>query len=62
MITEKLTRKVDNFGRVSIPKNLRIKFDMNEGADVEVFTHEINGKYFVCFAPVEKEETVKNDG
>lgn len=51
MSTECMIRKVDNVGRVSIPKHLREKFKMTEGAFVEVFTYvDENEKQFVCFA------------
>lgn len=51
MIDECAIRKIDNVGRVSIPKHLRTKFKMNEGCDVNIFTYvDENGKAYVCFA------------
>ena len=56
MITnECITRKIDNVGRVSIPKHLRNKFKMHEGEEVDVFTYvDADGKKYVCFALAEE--------
>lgn len=56
MITnECITRKIDNVGRVSIPKHLRNKFRMHEGDEVDVFTCVgEDGKQYVCFALAEE--------
>lgn len=53
MICEGESRRVDSTGRVSIPKHLRKKYGCNEGDEVEFFTTEIDGKYFICISPVE---------
>ncbi len=35
-------RKIDECGRVVIPKSLRLKFDIDEGDDVEIFSEGDN--------------------
>lgn len=55
MVSEKIYRKIDNTGRLSIPKHLRLKFDCTEGTEVEIFTHVEDGINYICFKPVENE-------
>lgn len=47
-IDEKISRRVDSCGRISLPKHLRTKFNMDIGEEVEFFTYEIDGKKFIC--------------
>lgn len=57
IINECITRKIDNVGRVSIPKHLRDKFKMHEGDFVDVYTAvDENNKPFVCFALAESKQ------
>ena len=48
LVSEKITRRIDNYGRVSLPKNLRSKFEMSEGSEVEFFTLYENDKAYLC--------------
>lgn len=55
MINECTTRKVDNVGRISIPKHLRNKFNMIEGCELDVYTcTDENGKQYICLTLAEK--------
>lgn len=59
-IDEKITRRVDSCGRLSLPKHLRAKFDMDVGEEVEFFTYEEDGKKFICLKAKEGGETQCN--
>lgn len=56
LASEYLTRRVDNTGRLSIPKHLRKKFHCNEGQEVEFFTGYLDGRFYIAISPVEDEE------
>jgi len=53
-IDEKISRRVDSCGRISLPKHLRAKFNMDIGEEVEFFTYEIDGKKFICLKAKEE--------
>jgi bifunctional DNA-binding transcriptional regulator/antitoxin component of YhaV-PrlF toxin-antitoxin module len=54
MTNERVTRKIDNVGRVSIPKSLRVKYDCVEGTEVEFYTFtDGDGKTYICIAKAE---------
>ena len=49
LLKENTTRKVDSLGRVSIPKSMRDRLDINEGDEVEFYLlNADNGEQFVC--------------
>jgi AbrB family looped-hinge helix DNA binding protein len=43
------SRKVDSNGRVIIPSQLRDLLDIRPGDVLEYYTHEENGRTFLCF-------------
>lgn len=60
-IDEKISRRVDSCGRISLPKHLRAKFNIDVGEEVEFFTYEINGRKFVCLSAKENESTKESE-
>ena len=48
MRAENITRRMDNLGRIVLPKNLRLRAGIAEGDELDVFTTEENGRYFIC--------------
>lgn len=50
MIDEKISRRVDSCGRISLPKHLRLKYNLDVGEEVEFFTCVIDGREFVCLS------------
>ena len=56
MVNEEISRRIDSAGRISIPKHLRKKYGCTEGVEVEFYTTEEDGKWFICISPVEEEE------
>ena len=54
-VDEKISRRVDSCGRISLPKHLRTKFNMDVGEEVEFFTYEVDGKNFICLAAKEED-------
>lgn len=60
MVDEKISRRVDSCGRISLPKHLRLKYNMDIGEEVEFFTCEIEGKQFVCLKA--KETNTEEEG
>lgn len=53
MISEGITRKIDGTGRIVLPKNLRNKYRLLEGDNVDYFTTTIDGKDYICIAASE---------
>jgi AbrB family looped-hinge helix DNA binding protein len=56
MIFEGVTRKIDGTGRIVLPKNLRNKYRLNEGDNVDYYTCTIDGKDYICIAASDKPE------
>jgi AbrB family looped-hinge helix DNA binding protein len=56
MINEEISRRIDSAGRISIPKHLRKKYGCTEGVEVEFYTTQVDGQWFICISPVEEEE------
>ena len=52
MVNESVSRKIDNLGRIVIPKHLRNKVGIADGDELEIFTEEVNGRMFICFSKV----------
>ena len=49
LLKENTSRKVDSLGRVSIPKSMRDRLDINEGDEVEFYLLNADkGEQFVC--------------
>jgi bifunctional DNA-binding transcriptional regulator/antitoxin component of YhaV-PrlF toxin-antitoxin module len=60
-IFEGITRKIDGTGRVILPKNLRNKYRLLEGDNVDYYTVNIDGKDYICIAAAEQATEVKSD-
>lgn len=41
-------RRIDNVGRITIPKNIRDEFGINENDEFEFSTKMIDGKMHIC--------------
>ena len=52
-IYEGITRKIDGTGRIILPKNLRNKYRLLEGDNVDYYTVNIDGKDYICIAATE---------
>lgn len=61
MVSEAISRRIDNTGRISIPKHLRKKYGCTEGVEVEFYTTEVDGRKFICITPVDDEEMEELD-
>lgn len=60
-IFEGITRKIDGTGRIILPKNLRNKYRLLEGDNVDYYTVNIDGKDYICIAATEQATEVKSD-
>lgn len=54
-----IVRRVDDLGRVVIPKEIRRFMKIREGEPLEIFTDTVNGMPCVCF--LKYSETFQND-
>lgn len=48
-----IIRRVDDLGRVVIPKEIRRTLHIREGEPLEIYTDNVNGMPVVCFAKYE---------
>ena len=55
-IFEGITRKIDGTGRIILPKNLRNKYRLLEGDNVNYYTVTIEGKDYICIAAVDEQD------
>ena len=44
-----IIRRIDDLGRVVIPKEIRRTLSIREGDPLEIFTDQMNGRSMVCF-------------
>ncbi len=44
----KYSRKLDGSGRIMIPIRLREEMGLTSGTEYDFFTHEIDGRRFIC--------------
>lgn len=54
MVFEGVSRKIDGTGRIVLPKNLRSKYRLAEGDNVDYYTCTIDGKDYICIAAAEE--------
>ena len=51
LIPENVTRKLDDLGRITLPKGLRDRmYHNNPNAELEIFTAVIDGRNCICLA------------
>lgn len=55
MIATKHMRRLDSLGRLVIPIKLREKLGLDAGFECNFFTHEENGKMYLCIECPEQE-------
>lgn len=62
LIDEKVTRRVDSCGRISLPKHLRVKFDIDIGEEVEfyIYRRKEDGQAYICLKKREVEDEDEN--
>lgn len=48
---ENVVKKVDNLGRITLPKGLRDRMYINSDNDeLEIFTMDVDGKMYICLS------------
>jgi len=47
---ENTKRRIDNLGRISLPKSMRDRLDINANDELEFFMIEDNGKQYIACA------------
>lgn len=55
LFPEKTTRKLDNLGRLSIPKSMRDRLEYKPGDELEFFIIEHDGEKYVALKPYKGE-------
>lgn len=48
-----ITRRIDDLGRVVIPKEIRRNYCIREGDPLEIFVEQIDGQPVICFRKYE---------
>ena len=57
MKSENITRKLDSLGRITLPKSLRARLNIADGAELEVFTCDYEGRTYICLTDTETKTT-----
>lgn len=51
LIPENVTKKIDNLGRITLPKGLRDRMYLsNDNSELEIFTAVIDGRPCICLS------------
>ena len=50
ILPENTSRKIDNLGRITIPKGLRDRFGLEENDEMELFTGQIEGRQYILLS------------
>lgn len=58
LINENTTRRIDSLGRIGVPKGIRNRMRLEVNQEMEFFTLRYEGKEYVAFAPIAREENV----
>lgn len=56
LVKENITRKLDSLGRISVPKPIRQRLNIADLAEMEFFTMEDNGRYYICMSDVAEKD------
>lgn len=56
LVPEHATRKVDNIGRITLPKGLRDRMSLQVNSKLELFTAKLDGRDCICLAKPLNEE------
>lgn len=59
IINEYTTRKIDDLGRVGIPKGIRDRMQIRGNDELAVWTLRDNGKEWVCFMNEKQADRIK---
>ena len=55
LVPENVTRKLDNLGRITLPKGLRDRMYLNDNTELEIFTANVDGRNCIVLATPETE-------
>ena len=56
MTSENITRRVDSLGRIVLPKSLRLRAGIADNDELEIYTMEQDGRYYICLTKVSYED------
>lgn len=54
---ENIIRRIDSLGRITLPKGLRSRLNIDDNDEIEIYTMEHMGKSFVCLTKYEEVES-----
>lgn len=56
-----IVRRIDDLGRVVIPKEIRRNANIKEGDALEIFVDDFNGNPMICFVKYQADENKMNN-
>lgn len=56
-----IIRRIDDLGRVVIPKEIRRNANIKEGDALEIFVDDFNGNPMICFVKYQADENKMNN-
>ena len=55
---ENANKRIDNLGRITLPKGLRSRLYLETGTEMELYTMVVAGKHYICLTKADKTPSI----